>query len=316
MEMLILGGLVVVAVAMVIYALMPNKGEENETVRRRSAGLSRDQDLRAIRERARGRAGKDSMFAKAAPILSKPVMPQNAEQQTTLKAKLASAGFRRESAATLFLASKTAGFVVCGLAGAALALNAEKDMLNLLGQTIFAAGVGFMLPNVWLSMSIKKRAEAIRNGLPDSLDLMVIGVESGLGLDAALLRVSDEMGRVYPALAEEFQIATVETQMGVTRAEALSKMADRSAVQEMRALVATITQAEKLGTSIAKALRTQADSLRTKRRQQAEERAQKTAVKLLLPLILFIFPTIFIVLAGPAAIQLMETFSEGGALSK
>ncbi len=315
MEIYILGGLVVVAVTMVIYALIPKKGSDNDTVRRRSAGLSKDQDLRLLRNKAKNRVSNDSMFAKAAPILSKPVMPQNAEQQTTLKGKLASAGFRKENASSLFLASKTAGFVVCGLAGAAVAMNAEKDMLNLIGQTIFAAGVGFMLPNLWLNMSISKRAEAIRNGLPDSLDLMVIGVEAGLGLDAALLRVSDEMGNVYPPLAEEFQIALVETQMGVTRAEALTKMAERSAVQEMRALVATITQAEKLGTSIAKALRTQADSLRSKRRQRAEERAQKTAVKLLLPLILFIFPTIFIVLAGPAAIQLMETFSGNGAMS-
>jgi tight adherence protein C len=142
---------------------------------------------------------------------------------------------------------------------------------------------------------------------------MVVAVESGLGLDAAMLRVSDEMGHVHPALAEEFQIAMIETQMGVTRAAALFKMSERCAVQEMRALVAMISQAEKLGTSIAKALRNQAETLRTKRRQKAEERAQKTAVKLLIPLVLFIFPAIFVVVAGPAVIHLVKTF-EGGAL--
>jgi len=123
------------------------------------------------------------------------------------------------------------------------------------------------------------------------------------------------MAHVHPALAEEMEIATVETQMGVKRADSLTKMAQRAAVSEMRALVAVITQAEKLGTSVAKALRNQADSLRTKRRQKAEERAQKTAVKLLIPLILFIFPAIFVVLAGPAAIHLMDTFG-GGGISK
>lgn len=315
MDIILLGVMVVIAVAMIVYSLMPNKQDADEIVRRRTAGLSKEQDTKSIESLAKRRATK-SAFEKAAPLLSKPVMPKNAEEQTTLRAKLASAGFRKESAPTLFLASKTAVAAAGGLIGAILAIHANKEMLHLVGQAIFGLGIGFMLPNLWLSMSISKRAEAIRNGLPDSLDLMVIGVESGLGLDAALLRVSDEMNRVYPALAEEFQIATVETQMGVQRGEALAKMAERAAVTEMKALVATIAQAEKLGTSVAKALRTQAESLRTKRRQKAEERAQKTAVKLLLPLILFIFPTIFIVLAGPAAIQLMETFGQGGALNK
>lgn len=312
MEMWMLGGMVVIAVTMIAYALMPGKHEEEDTVRRRTAGLGKDQDPRTIQARARKSAAANGMFAKAAPLLSRPMMPKNAKEQSTLRAKLANAGLRMESVTTLFLASKMVTAAAGGIVGALLAINGDKEMLTVVGQTVFAAGLGFMLPNIWLTLSIRKRAEAIRNGLPDSLDLMVIAVESGLGLDAALLRVSDEMKDVYPALAEEFQIATVETQMGVRRAEALGRMAERTAVTEMKALVATIVQSEKLGTSVAKALRTQSDSLRTKRRQRAEERAQKTAVKLLLPLILFIFPTIFIVLAGPAAIQLMETFGEGG----
>ncbi|HWL93682.1 MAG TPA: type II secretion system F family protein [Phycisphaerae bacterium] len=315
MEIYILGALVVVAVSMVAYALMPNKQEEGDVVRRRTAGLSKEDDVRSLQAKARERA-RSSVFEKAAPLLSRPVMPMKAEEQTNLRSKMAQAGFRRESAVSLFLASKSAAFVACGLVGAVMGIQSEKELLGIIGQTIFAAGLGFMLPNLWLNMSIRKRAEHIRNGLPDALDLMVVGVEAGLGLDAALLRVSDEMKTVYPQLAEEFQISCVETQMGVQRSEALGKMAERSAVLEMKALTAVIAQAEKLGTSIAKALRTQAESLRTKRRQRAEERAQKTAVKLLLPLILFIFPTIFIVLAGPAAVQLMETFGSGGALNK
>lgn len=315
MEIYILGGLTVVAVTMIVYSLMPNKQEESEVVRRRTAGLSKEDDVKTLQAKARDRA-KQNMFEKAAPLLSRTVMPMKAEEQTNLRAKLAQAGFRRDTAANLFLASKTMSFIACGVVGLVMGLEGDKDMLGIVGQTIFGAGLGFMLPNLWLNITIGKRAEAIRNGLPDALDLMVVGVEAGLGLDAALLRVSDEMRNVYVALAEEFQIACIETQMGVPRAESLAKMAERSAVLEMKALTATISQAEKLGTSIAKALRTQAESLRTKRRQRAEERAQKTAVKLLLPLILFIFPTIFIVLAGPAAVQLMDTFKSGGALSK
>jgi tight adherence protein C len=180
----------------------------------------------------------------------------------------------------------------------------------------FVGGIGFMLPNVWLAIARGSRSEKIRNGLPDSLDLLVVSVESGLALDAGIQRVSEEMSTVHIELAEELQIAMLETQMGVPRAEALENMARRTGVDEVKALVAIITQAERFGTSVAKALRTQADALRIKRRLKAEERAQKTTVKLMAPLILFIFPSIFVVLLGPAAMKLIATFSRGGPLSK
>ncbi len=314
MELYILGGLVCVAVAMVVYALLPDTQDRNEIVQRRSAGLSRDEDPKVLSEKAKKATMAESVFGRAAPLLSRPVMPKNEAETTTLRAKLASAGFRRENAVPLFLASKTVGAVICLIIGLIIGYQRGQEMLQVVGSGLVGAALGFMMPNIWLRMSINRRVEAIRNGLPDSLDLMVIAVEAGLGLDAALLRVSDEMHLSYPALSEEFQIACIETQMGVPRGDAMQKMAARCAVYEMKALVATVTQAEKLGTSVAKALRNQAESLRTKRRQRAEERAQKTAVKLLLPLILFIFPTIFIVLAGPAAIQLMDTFSTTGPL--
>jgi len=311
MDLLIIAGLVALSVGMVAYSLMPGRGEQAEKVRRRTAGLSAGEDVSALQAKARQRAGRSKFMDMAAPLLSKPVMPKNQAEQSTLRAKLASAGYRRESATVMFLASKTAGGVVLGILCTMYALSVDKSVKEVIFYSIFGLGAGFMLPNLWLGQMMKKRMEAIRNGMPDSLDLMVVAVESGLGLDAALLRVSDEMGSVHPALAEEMQIATVEAQMGIPRGEALAKMAERTGVAEMRALVAVITQAEKLGTSIGKALRNQAEALRTKRRQKAEERAQKTAVKLLIPLILFIFPAIFVVLAGPAAIHLMKTFSGG-----
>ncbi|HVP11287.1 MAG TPA: type II secretion system F family protein [Phycisphaerae bacterium] len=310
MEVVVIIGMLAVAIGMVVWSLMPKRSAEHvEAVKRRTAGLSSDEDKAFAERKAKQRASKHSMLDKAIPLLSKPVMPMNAEEQSTLRAKLAGAGFRKESAAALFLAAKTAGALVCGAIAAILAVNSDKEWAMLLGQTVFGLGLGFMLPNLWLNISVGRRSDAIRAGLPDSLDLMVVAVESGLGLDAAMQRVGEEMRNVHRELSEEFQIATVETQMGVPRVEALTKMALRTNVAEMRALVAVIAQAEKLGTSIAKALRNQAESLRTKRRQKAEERAQKTAVKLLLPLILFIFPTIFVVLVGPAAIQLYKMFT-------
>ncbi|RIK62199.1 MAG: hypothetical protein DCC65_17865 [Planctomycetota bacterium] len=309
-DFIIMGGLIVVAIGLIIYSLRSRDSEKAELVRRRTAGLEPTQDVNALQAKAKERVFAQTL-ERAAPMLSRPVMPTTAEEQSKLRAKMMSAGYRRESAPVLFLACKTLGGLVGGGLAALYAMGAAKEMNDVLFWAIGGLGMGFMLPQFWLSSAIKKRMEAIRNGLPDSLDLMVVAVESGLGLDAAILRVSDEMGQVHPALAEEFQIATVETQMGVPRSEALTRMADRTAVQEMKALVAVITQAEKLGTSIAKALRNQAESLRTKRRQRAEERAQKTAVKLLIPLVLFIFPAIFVVVAGPAVIHLMKTFNSG-----
>jgi tight adherence protein C len=174
------------------------------------------------------------------------------------------------------------------------------------------AGIGLLAPKIWLSMAISKRAEHIRKGLPDALDMLVISVESGLGLDAAFQRVGDEMRNVHPILAEEFQIVTLESQMGIPRAEALANLATRTTLEETKSIVAVINQAERFGTSIARALRNQSDALRVKRRQAAEERAQKTTVKLMAPLILFIFPAILVVLAGPAALKTIEAVSRTG----
>ena len=145
--------------------------------------------------------------------------------------------------------------------------------------------------------------------------MLVVSVESGLALDAALKRVGDEMMPVHPELSEELRIATMESQMGIPRAEALQNMADRTALAELRSLVSMIIQAEKFGTSVASALRNQAESLRVKRHQQAEERAQKTAVKLMIPLVLFIFPAMGVVLAGPAALKMLEALKNNPTLN-
>lgn len=314
MDFIVMGGMIVVAIGLIIYSFRSRDNEKAEVVRRRTAGLEPSKDNSS--QHGKGREGAFAQtLERAAPMLSRPVMPTSEGEQSKLRGKMMSAGYRRESAPVIFLACKTLGGLICGGLAVLYAMGSAKEMNDFLFWSIGGLGFGFVLPQFWLSHAVKKRMESIRNGLPDSLDLMVVAVESGLGLDAAILRVSDEMGTVHPALAEEFQIATVETQMGVPRSEALTRMSDRTAVPEMRALVAVITQAEKLGTSIAKALRNQAEALRTKRRQRAEERAQKTAVKLLIPLVLFIFPAIFVVVAGPAVIHLMKIFNSG-AISK
>jgi tight adherence protein C len=311
----ILGALVCASIAMVVYSLWPARRQEDEEVLRRMAGK------RTSREgpNALGNEPKSAarqVMEKVAPIAMKPVMPRSDAEMSTLREKLSQAGFRREYASRYFLASKTIMGGSLAVVALLIGFGSGYDPKRVLGIAAFAGGLGFMLPNVWLAIARGKRTEKIRNGLPDSLDLLVVSVESGLALDAGLQRVSEEMSNVHPELSEEFQIATLETQMGVPRAESLENMARRCGVSEVRALVAIITQAERFGTSVAKALRTQADALRIKRRLRAEERAQKTTVKLMLPLILFIFPSIFVVLLGPAAMKLVATFSKGGPMAR
>ena len=169
-----------------------------------------------------------------------------------------------------------------------------------------AAALGLYFPSVVLWFLTKKRQEAIFLGLPDALDLMVVCVEAGLGLDQAMRKVADEMKKSFPVIAEEFGIANFQLQMGRPAAEVLHELGARTGVSDVRTLAAVIIQADKFGSSIATALRVQSDSMRVRRRQLAEEKAAKTAVKLIFPLVLFIFPGIFVILVGPAAVTMMR----------
>jgi tight adherence protein C len=310
-QVILIGVMVVLSVAMIIYSLLPNRRDREEKLLRRMSGRRvGDEESSSLRQQAKPSAA-EKVLRKVAPIAVKPVMPKSEEEMSTLRVKLSNAGLRSDSAPAMFLASKTVIGILLLVVALAFTWTSGQETSRILGLSAFVAGVGFMLPNLWLMMATKQRGEKIRNGLPDSLDLMVITVESGLALDAAIQRVGEEMRHVHPELSEEMTIATLETQMGVPRSESLHNLATRTGVAEMKALVAVITQAEKFGTSIAKALRNQADSMRMKRRLKAEERAQKTTVKLMLPLVLFIFPAIFVVLLGPAMLQIMRQFMQG-----
>lgn len=313
-NLLALAVLVVVAVGLIVYSLLPRKTDDRGAVKRRLAGRSGTDEEAVIRHQARVSA-KQELVQKATPVLSRLVMPTSDEEQTNLRLRLANAGYRQPQAQTLFLGSKSV-LAVLGLAlGVAGGFAAQLQLTMLAGLVAFCAGLGMMLPDLWLTMAISARKQKIRHGMPDTLDLLVVSVESGLALDAALKRVGEEMAPVHVELSEELRIATMETQMGLPRNEALDNMARRSGVDEMRSLTSVITQAEKFGTSIAKALRNQAESLRTKRRQAAEERAQKTAVKLMIPLVLFIFPAMGIVLAGPAALTMLQALKDNPTLN-
>ena len=309
MDTLTLAILGATAIGLIAYSLFPRRGSERDTVKRRLSGQQAAETVTDIKEKAH-RSATEQLMRRATPVLSRLIMPSSDGKQSSLRIKLMGAGHRHPQAQTVFLGSKTVLGVLGLILTLLIALSTRMPLTSLLGLAAFGAGAGFMLPNLWLMLAISGRQQRLRHGLPDTLDLLVVSVESGLGLDAALKRVGEEMALVHEDLSEELRIATMEAQMGIPRAEALENMAQRCGIEELRTLVSVIVQAEKFGTSIAKALRNQADSIRTKRRQLAEERAQKTAVKLMLPLVLFIFPAMGVVLGGPAALRMLRAVQE------
>jgi tight adherence protein C len=248
-----------------------------------------------------------SIVARAAPALSKPLRPKNAAELGKLRESLLNAGFRSENAVHIYLGVKFACLLLClGLAVPSIYAAHGFDGTGIRDMGL-VAGIGFYLPGVVLSQLKKRRQEAIFLGLPDALDLMVVCVEAGLGLDAAMRRVAVDLVDSCPVMCEELALSNFQVQMGRPRKEVLHDLGQRTGVDDLRSLAAVLIQAERFGASIATALRVQSDSMRVKRRQRAEEKAAKTAVLLILPLVLFIFPGIFVVLVGPAGIQIANT---------
>ncbi|MCU1265796.1 MAG: hypothetical protein JWM21_2114 [Acidobacteria bacterium] len=238
------------------------------------------------------------------------LLPPSASEAKKLQKQLMHAGYRQPSAAVIFRAVhfvSMAGFPVLVAIGCAAA---QRPMGSAMLWILFGFIIGFFLPRYVLRRMINSRQLQIRWGLADALDLMVISIEAGLGLNAAMLRVASELKDVHPDVSEEFEMANLEIRVGRERDEALRNLAERTGVDDLRSLVAMLIQTDKFGTSITRAIRVFSDSLRTKRRQRAEQAAQKAAVKLLIPLALFLFPTLFIAILGPAAINLMDTLGK------
>jgi len=268
--------------------------------RRRSDGKD---GSRGVTKRADGMA---RLLEKASPNLAKPLQPKTEEEVGKLRAKLNYAGFRSEAAPSIFLGLKVICLVIGFVAGGGMLYFTKGATTETVMYTIGSAGVAFYLPEVVLYFFKKSRQDNIFFGLPDALDLMVVCVEAGLGLDQAMRKVSEEMKKTYAVIAEEFSLCNLQLQMGRARNEVLHELGARTGVDDLKALAAILIQADKFGSSVAQALRVQSDSMRTRRRQMAEEKAAKTAVKLIFPLVLFIFPAIFIVLVGPAAITMIN----------
>lgn len=282
--------------------------------RRGSRAQERLDELRDPRARSKDKTdeqtGVAGLFHKAAPQLSKALQPKTELEQNKLKIRLANAGYNAPGAPQLFLAAKTAMLVAGGLAGMTYGLTMYGIEMKGLTSFVVGGGLGFYLPELFVRLKAKGRKEQIFLSLPDALDLLVVCVEAGLGLDAGMRRVAEEMSGSHKAVCDEINMCNMQLQMGRPRREVLHDLGVRTGVDDMKALAAILIQADKFGSSIAQALRVQSDGMRVKRRQLAEEKAQQTAVKMIFPLVLFIFPGIFVVLVGPAAIMLKEGLLE------
>lgn len=243
---------------------------------------------------------------KASPALSAPLQPKNEAEVSKAREKLNMSGFRGPNAPQMYWSLKVVSLAVGFFLGGGVMMLTRGFNIDSLTYTGILAGVCFYLPEVGLWIIKRSRQDNIFYGLPDALDLMVVCVEAGLGLDQAMRKVTEEMKKTYKVISEEFALSNLQLQMGRARTEVLHDLGARTGVDDLKALAAILIQADKFGSSVAQALRVQSDSMRTKRRQMAEEKAAKTAVKLIFPLVLFIFPAIFVVLVGPAAITMIN----------
>ena len=254
-----------------------------------------------------------SPAADIAQRLAQPInklLPTSATEARKLQKQLMHAGFRSNEAPLIYRAIQIASMAGFPLLVAGICALMARPLQSAVVWIMLAFVIGFALPRFVLKRITSNRQRDLRWGLADALDLMVVSVEAGLGLNAAMMKVSSELKDVHNAIAVEFELANLEIRVGRERDEALRNLAERTGVDDLRSLVAMLIQTDKFGTSIAKALRVFSDSLRTKRRQRAEQEAQKAAVKLLFPLSCFLFPTLFIAILGPAAINLMDVLDK------
>jgi tight adherence protein C len=234
------------------------------------------------------------------------VIPKSQAEVSVTQQRLIRAGYRKDTAVNLFYGAK----VLVPLSLCFLALVTGLAHSNPFFVYSIALGLGFLAPDFWLGRRITIRQKRIRLGLPDVLDLMVICIEAGLSTDQATARTAEELRLAQPAISDELGIVVLEQRAGRARSDAWKQFAERTAVDSVRNLVSVLVQSEQLGTSIAKKLRVHSDTLRTQRRQRVEEQAAKTTIKLIFPLVFFIFPSLFLVTLGPALIIMSESFQK------
>jgi len=301
--------LISISVALLVAGVGSAVTSQGRVVRQRLTEVrtgSFSKEAEARRRRQSRRESLQQFLESVGGRLNKPRNPR----MGAIARQIAEAGYRYENAVAVYLGLRLLGALLFMLLGAYLSGFLQDPLVRPLLIVAFAL-LGWMLPFILLKRKIRARKKALARGLADALDLMVVCVEAGLGVNQALMRVAEEMDRVSPAIADELTMVTLEMRAGTPREEALRNLAERTGNEDVRSWVNMMIQTDKFGTSIADSLRIHSDTLRTKRQQRAEEEAAKLTVKMLIPLVLFVFPAIFIVILGPAFLSLSEFFGGG-----
>jgi len=303
---IVLVGATVASVVLVLYNLSVNKALKERLTKILSKGRA------LAHEPILTKAPASRKVSKLIDILSKLSIPEEGWQGSSVRIKFLRAGIRNKNAPQYYFAVKTLLTLVLPV-GLALFLYFTQPHFHLaltLLVVLFTAALGYYLPEILLNIITERRVGRMRDSLPDMIDLLVICTESGMGIDSAIARISREMARTSPELSQEFYLSSLEMRAGATRIEAMRNLALRSGLEDLEDLVSMLIQADKFGTSLADSLRVQSDMMRSRRSQRAEEIAAKIPLKLTMPLILFIFPTLLMVLLGPAMIQILKVLSK------
>jgi tight adherence protein C len=301
--------LVGASVGLLVYALalLREERQQRRTMYVRALGVV--SSVGVVEARRQGLLGWLSGLAKGmATRFGEAVKPKEAKDLIQARAALVHAGFRQPKAMEIYWGIKAGSALVGLVLGTLVVLSGRVGGQYKLLTVLACVAVAFYLPGFLLDARVKKRQKAVLRSLPDALDLLVVCVEAGMGLDAAMYRVCVEISPRDPILGSELRLLTLELRAGKSRREALKNLSNRVGLEDMGSLVAMLIQADMFGTSIAQTLRVYADAMRTKRFQLAEELAAKLPVKLLFPLVFSIFPTLLIVILGPAALRMMAIF--------
>jgi tight adherence protein C len=268
------------------------------------------------KERAEEKTESVAQIARSAlPKMGKIIVPEDEAERTKLRARLVHAGLYHQQAMYIFLGIKFFLLALATVVGVGLTLTKVLPVGKALPISLILFFAGMIGPSFWLDKRKKGRQTTLRRGLPDALDVLIICQEGGLSLQAGIKRVADELRSAHPILGVELKIVDREIQLGRTPGEALSHFAQRTDLEEVLSLASVVGQSERFGASLVKSLRTHSEGLRIKRKQKAEEKAQKASTMILIPTLLFIFPAVFVILLAPAVFQVMAIFS-GGEASK
>jgi len=306
-EMMVAAGAGLVCIVLIAIGARTFLGGRRDEVIERLERTTHGMDLPSFESRAPER---EKTLARIATILrpfARLAKPTGGEELSRIQEKLVQAGYRNENAVEVFLGVKLLLTPIAIIALWQINIHLEQpyDFPMSFALALIACAAAFFLPNLWVNSKVTERQQGIEQPLPDAIDLLVTCVEAGLSLDAAMARVAQEMELVAPILAQELKQTMLEIHAGVKRADAFHRLSARTGVADLKALSAMIIQTELFGTSVSRALRVHSEGMRTRRMQRAEEKAAMVSVKMTVPLILFILPSLMVVVMGPAALMIM-----------